>query len=775
MAALVNLVKNALNIKRKDGRCLLLGLDTHGKTTFLYKSFLGEIVTTIPTIGINVETISIGDRDVTFWDVGGCDKIRPLVRHYYSPGMAILFIVDIHDQDRFSEALQELRFHVTGATLEFPVAFVGVMLNKQDLPNTTPELVEKCRFAVQTILRGSRATNWRIFDSEGMSAIQGTGIDEVLKGIARGLDGYIGPEPDESNKPPSDAPPSAEDIQKRIDELRRDRRVTYRYPDNYLYKMDRGTLETWDHADHLFVAYTILQKVVQDAGKTTAPQQPVFEAADMFLDHLTTMLKEATPGKFRNTAHRTLTTFWVNEVYVAMHKMQERIRDGNRPERFFEFIEKNPRLMYGGLWKDHYTKDYLFSPNAKDNLVMPDLKPLSSFESKPLDTSTGYDAKKSAEDQTARRLKRWAYATLQSVKATNSRRGLAVKKALSELQTDTIRQRLKNPALEPYSETQAYFWIQIVHAGMEGILRKNPTIDFMRVSYETINTLYPIAFGRDDLWKHYYPEADWKGLPARMNFRPPKNGQIIPNYTPNLALDQDWRIAVSEVRIPTVEELVQRASWISNYEPKRTQDVKDAETPAPDTLGVTIVAFDDDGDDDDWVDLKETTEKVAEVNISTTETQPKSSGPTSAATDGPKSWQGHAELIHKVFNSLPQEQSKINHSYISKLAYAQVNNNRSRLTSMTFWVRMIVEAYVATYGPSPTDPQSQTSSDTATEKDKLNITLRDFLTRNMELCWEDLWMVYYTELSWNSGTANETILGPDRKQLRSVRGSHSLL
>jgi len=37
---------------KKDMRILMVGLDAAGKTTILYKLRLGEIVTTIPTIGI---------------------------------------------------------------------------------------------------------------------------------------------------------------------------------------------------------------------------------------------------------------------------------------------------------------------------------------------------------------------------------------------------------------------------------------------------------------------------------------------------------------------------------------------------------------------------------------------------------------------------------------------------------------------------------------------------------------------------------------------------
>ena len=38
---------------KKEMRILMVGLDAAGKTTILYKLKLGEIVTTIPTIGEN--------------------------------------------------------------------------------------------------------------------------------------------------------------------------------------------------------------------------------------------------------------------------------------------------------------------------------------------------------------------------------------------------------------------------------------------------------------------------------------------------------------------------------------------------------------------------------------------------------------------------------------------------------------------------------------------------------------------------------------------------
>lgn len=61
-----------------------IGLDSAGKTTILYKLKLGQSVTTIPTVGFNVETVTYKNVKFNVWDVGGQDKIRPLWRHYYT-------------------------------------------------------------------------------------------------------------------------------------------------------------------------------------------------------------------------------------------------------------------------------------------------------------------------------------------------------------------------------------------------------------------------------------------------------------------------------------------------------------------------------------------------------------------------------------------------------------------------------------------------------------------------------------------------------------------
>ncbi|KAA1093040.1 ADP-ribosylation factor, Arf Arf6 [Puccinia graminis f. sp. tritici] len=116
----------------KEMRILMLGLDAAGKTTILYKLKLNQSVTTIPTVGFNVETVTYKNVKFNVWDVGGQDKIRPLWRHYYTGTQGLVFVVDSQDRERIEEARQEL--HRILSDREMKDCLLLVFANKQDLP-----------------------------------------------------------------------------------------------------------------------------------------------------------------------------------------------------------------------------------------------------------------------------------------------------------------------------------------------------------------------------------------------------------------------------------------------------------------------------------------------------------------------------------------------------------------------------------------------------------------------------------------------------------------
>jgi len=174
--AISSLLKRLLG--GKDMRILMVGLDAAGKTTILYKLKLGEVVTTIPTIGFNVETVEYKNINFTVWDVGGQDKIRPLWRHYFQNTQGLIFVVDSNDRERIGEAREELDKMLNEDELRD--AILLVFANKQDLPNamSVAELTDKLG------LHNMRNRKWYI---QAACATSGDGLYEGLDWLSNAL------------------------------------------------------------------------------------------------------------------------------------------------------------------------------------------------------------------------------------------------------------------------------------------------------------------------------------------------------------------------------------------------------------------------------------------------------------------------------------------------------------------------------------------------------------------------------------------------------------
>ncbi|KAJ0978658.1 hypothetical protein J5N97_014132 [Dioscorea zingiberensis] len=163
---------------KKEMRILMVGLDAAGKTTILYKLKLGEIVTTIPTIGFNVETVEYKNISFTVWDVGGQDKIRPLWRHYFQNTQGLIFVVDSNDRDRVVEARDELHRMLNEDELRDAVLLV--FANKQDLPNAMNAAEITDRLGLHSL----RHRHWYI---QSTCATSGEGLYEGLEWLSNNI------------------------------------------------------------------------------------------------------------------------------------------------------------------------------------------------------------------------------------------------------------------------------------------------------------------------------------------------------------------------------------------------------------------------------------------------------------------------------------------------------------------------------------------------------------------------------------------------------------
>ncbi|XP_065871009.1 ADP-ribosylation factor 2-like [Euphorbia lathyris] len=159
-------------------RILMVGLDSSGKTTLLYKLKLGDMVTTIPTIGFNVETVEFRNINLSIWDVGGQHKIRPLWKHYFKNVDGVIFVVDSNDRERITEARNEL--HRILGDRELKDAKLLVLANKQDTPNSmrVDEVADKL---------GLHALSQRCWYIQSSSALLGHGLYEGLNWLSNSV------------------------------------------------------------------------------------------------------------------------------------------------------------------------------------------------------------------------------------------------------------------------------------------------------------------------------------------------------------------------------------------------------------------------------------------------------------------------------------------------------------------------------------------------------------------------------------------------------------
>jgi len=159
----------------RDTKILMVGLDAAGKTTILYRFKIGEVISSTPTIGFNVETLKYKRLNLTVWDVGGQAKIRPLWRHYFQNADGIIYVIDSSDTKRMEEAALELRQILK----ENEIATIPVLVyaNKQDEPGAlrVEDIISKMD------LHSERARRWHVQSS---CAITGDGLYEGLDWLA---------------------------------------------------------------------------------------------------------------------------------------------------------------------------------------------------------------------------------------------------------------------------------------------------------------------------------------------------------------------------------------------------------------------------------------------------------------------------------------------------------------------------------------------------------------------------------------------------------------
>jgi len=173
---------------------VMLGLDSAGKTTALYRLKFDQYLNTVPTIGFNCEKVkgTVGKaKGINFlvWDVGGQEKLRPLWKSYTRCTDGIVFVLDSVDAERMEEAKMELiRTVKSPENAGVPILVVA---NKQDLPGAKePRDLEKLLGLTElgqnascgsTVPGSSISSSGHLWHVQPACAITGDGLHEGLE------------------------------------------------------------------------------------------------------------------------------------------------------------------------------------------------------------------------------------------------------------------------------------------------------------------------------------------------------------------------------------------------------------------------------------------------------------------------------------------------------------------------------------------------------------------------------------------------------------------
>jgi len=160
---------------KKEMNLIMIGFPNAGKTTTLFRLKLGQVNSSVPTIGFTVETVEFKKVRFTVWDISNQEKIRLLWRHYYQDTHGIIFVVDSSDRDTIEKAKEELKGLLREEDLKS--APLLVFANKQDLG-----VMSVAEITAKLELSEIKGREWYI---QGTCALTGEGLFDGLDWISK--------------------------------------------------------------------------------------------------------------------------------------------------------------------------------------------------------------------------------------------------------------------------------------------------------------------------------------------------------------------------------------------------------------------------------------------------------------------------------------------------------------------------------------------------------------------------------------------------------------
>ncbi|KAF8607775.1 putative ADP-ribosylation factor-like 2 [Ceratobasidium sp. AG-I] len=158
--------------KEREMRILFLGLDNAGKTTILKRLKGQDVMSTSPTLGFEISTLTHGKYLLNIWDVGGQRTLRPYWRNYFEQTDVLVWVVDSGDRLRMNDCREEL--HVLLQEQRLAGSSLLIFANKQDITGSMSDAEIKIALDLPSI----RSHSWRI---QACSALTGENVHSGLE------------------------------------------------------------------------------------------------------------------------------------------------------------------------------------------------------------------------------------------------------------------------------------------------------------------------------------------------------------------------------------------------------------------------------------------------------------------------------------------------------------------------------------------------------------------------------------------------------------------
>ncbi|OJZ82624.1 hypothetical protein ASPFODRAFT_142152 [Aspergillus luchuensis CBS 106.47] len=530
-------------------RILLLGEDNCGKTTFLRRLKFGEIgeQAPLPTRDLDIETVNYpASYEWSIWEFRL--QCGPLIWRELAPHTLVVWLHDCSIKEWPPRKLRSLLDQM----VERGCRYIWVGLNKQDSPDVSKEVVQEARRKYEKeFAKYEEDISWKVLTHK-LSSKTGVGVFEVLEDIYQ-IVKKVNLEPAKEDKwdkkgtvisDVTDEELTTEQLQHRIE-----REITGDTfdPDTFWTSFLKGELPVWTHYTYLKALYFVILE--------SAKKKNFYEISEDFVIYLN-RLRKISPQLFSDSEiprayihapfSRCLVTFWTLQLQHGIRDYRVHTMSADLPSReeFPQILRHSPSLMNTYLWKNYYSFNPVSRP--RDVWSLPNLRPLPTQTDYLRDPATVPRRNKGPD-----RLIRYAFAVMQYVRKTGSAREPVVTQALVAVQQATMRARTADPTVESYSETQAYFWIQIVHAALQSLDEEKGLVDTLKMSFEAFQDTFHLKPTR---WKEYYSNKVWNSVAARSQF-------VIPDLKPLpkiiTALPSKETRKKSEVipELPSAEEL----------------------------------------------------------------------------------------------------------------------------------------------------------------------------------------------------------------------------